>query len=105
MKKTIATVITILTLSTSYAQESNKDFSSARVNKYSGLYVFFDCKPAYDYEVIAVAKMVTVCDGFQECAEKYADKIRKEYPSADGFLISKLNPMGKDRFEIIKFKK
>lgn len=49
--------------------------------------------------------MVAVCDGFQECAEKYADKIRKEYPSADGFLISKLNPMGKDRFEIIKFKK
>jgi hypothetical protein len=48
--------------------------------------------------------MVVVCENFKDCAERYADKIKRDYPSADGFLISNLNALGKDRFEVIKFK-
>lgn len=106
MKKIAPIVVLLLAVSlTLKAQEEKKDYSLAKVNQYAGLYVFFDCKPIQEYEVIAVAKMAVVCDGFQECAEKYSDKIRKEYPSADGFLISTLNAGSKDRFEIIKFKR
>ncbi len=100
MSLSILFVLMILS-NISYAQDKN---GLAQVNKYAGLYVFFDCKPANDYEIIAIYKKAVVCENFKDCAERYADKIRVEFPEAEGFLISNLNSLSKDRFEIIKFK-
>lgn len=79
--------------------------SYAEVNQYSGVYVFYMCKPVREYEYIATMKKVVVADTHQEALVKYAALAKKEYPNCEAIIMNKFeNGFSKDVFDVIKFK-
>lgn len=77
----------------------------AEVNQYSGIYVFYMCKPLREYEFIATMKKVVVAETTQEALIKYAALAKKEHPDCEGIIMNKLdNGFSKDVFDVIKFK-
>lgn len=78
--------------------------STAEVNQYNGVYVFFDCKPVLEYEHVATFKKAFVINSTSELISKAAAYVRKEYPTAEAVIIRNSQSMSKDEFEVIKFK-
>lgn len=88
----------------SFAQELFKK-NLAEVNQYSGIYVFFDCKPLREYEYITTMKKNCVAKSITDAFQKYAAMAKKEFPQCDGIIFHDMQmDFSKDRFDVIKFK-
>lgn len=106
MKKGLAIFAIVFFASLVNAQipESIKK-SYAEVNQYSGVYVFYMCKPVREYEYIATIKKTVFAETHQEALVKYAEIAKKEYPNCEAIIMNKFeNGFSKDVFDVIKFK-
>lgn len=80
------------------------DFALARVNKVLGLYVFTDCEPINEYEVLdRVKATIGWSSQYQGVRDKLIKKAMKKYHNADG-MIFMFSTGGTDRAAVIKFK-
>lgn len=86
---------------TSYELKKN----TAEVNSLQGLYIFTDCKPVNEYEYLGTVKSAISLgdDQYSGVRDRLIKKSKKEYPSADGLILS-LKTGGADMADAIKFK-
>lgn len=95
------TLLVSISLS-SFAQDYDK--SVARVQKNNGIFAFCDNEPISDYEIVDRAKVSISWSGqFNEIRNKLVKKAVKDYPNADGIVISMSNSSS-DKAIILKFK-
>lgn len=100
-KLLISAVLLSLSVST-FAQQNDKGI--ARVQKNNGIYAFCDNEPISDYEIIDRTKAGLTWSGqFSEVRNKLIKKAVKDYPNADGVVISMSNSSS-DKAIILKFK-
>ena len=87
---------------TSFAQQYDKGI--VRVQKNNGIYAFCDNEPISDYEILDRVKSNISWSGqFNEIRNKLIKKAVKDYPNADGVVIS-MAKGSTDKAIVIKFK-
>ena len=83
---------------------SDSDKPLARVRKINGLFVFTDCEPVNDYDIV---ERESATFGFKadygSIRNKLIKKAIKDYPDADGVILQ-FTTGGTDRAVVIKFK-
>jgi hypothetical protein len=79
--------------------------STAEVEQYQGLYIFVDSKPVIEYEYLGTVKgTLTFGDTqYTGCRNRMIKKCKKEYPNADGLIIT-FKSGGTDMADAIKLK-
>jgi len=76
----------------------------ARVNKANGIFIFTDCEPINEYEILdRVGARFGWSAQYQAVRDKLVKKAVKEFPNADG-VICTFSTGGVDRAAVIKFK-
>lgn len=84
--------------------QTKDDLALARVNKAIGIYVFTDCEPVNEYEVLdRVKASFGWSSQYQGVRDKLIKKAIKRYPNADGMIFT-FSTGGTDRATIVKFK-
>ena len=84
--------------------QAKDDLALTRVNKVSGVYVFTDCEPVNDYEVLDRVKGGFGFSGqYQAVRDRLIKHAVKDCPDADG-VICVFSTGGIDRAAVIKFK-
>ena len=101
--KIVALLVLLFSLSANvFAQQYDK--AVARVQKNNGIYAFCDNEPIADYEIVDRTKASISWTGqFNEIRNKLVKKAVKDYPNADGIVISMSNGSS-DKAIILKFK-
>ena len=81
------------------------DYGLARVNKYNGIYVFDNCEPINDYEIVFdfvinpfYGSFIEMCANAKKAADKQAEKLGKQY---DAIIIIS----GRPRDTAVRFKR
>lgn len=94
--------IAMFCFSYSYGQNEK---ALAKVQKTDGIYVFTDSEPVNDYEVLdRVKSSIGLSSSYTSVKNKLIRKALKEYPDADGVILTMVTG-GTDKATIIKFKK
>lgn len=96
----------LICVSEAYAQKN-----TSVVNRIQGLYVFTDCQPIDDYEVLGEItteghndKDIKKSGGqYQTIRDALIKKVKQTFYSADGIILSLVNG-GTDKATVIKFK-
>ncbi len=98
----VATV-TLLLLIGSLAWNKTPDINKAEVNQVQGIFIFTDCKPLSSYTYLGTINHNTSSwnPQYTNVRDKIIDKVRKQYPQADG-IIFYLNSGGADKADAIK---
>ncbi len=106
MKKLMLPVVLILfSTVNAFAQTNCNRSDLAEVDQFSGLYVFFQCKPVKEYTVLGSMKKALYASTMIDFEQKAAEKSKKDYPGADGIIIHSVSVESfKDSWDIIKFK-
>jgi hypothetical protein len=86
MKKiTIAAILILTTLAFKVVSVKN----TATVEQQQGLYIFLHCKPSAEYNYLGSVKSGMAMTGQpQEMLPKMINKVKKEYPDADGIIFT-----------------
>lgn len=82
------------------------DYSTAKVERIQGLYVFTDCQPVAAYEFLGTVSGANVgmkSPQYQIVRDGLIKKLREDFPNADGVILQ-LNAGAKDKADAIKFK-
>lgn len=79
--------------------------STAEAQQIQGIYIFTDSKPVseYDYKGSVKIKMSFSGAQYSDIRDKFIEKMKKEFPDADGLILS-LQSGGTDVADAIKFK-
>jgi len=81
---------------------------TAEVNKRFGLFVFTDCNPVLEYEILGEVKSssaLALSDDYGSRRDALIKKAKKNYPNADGVLLyPETDGLSKTRADVIKFK-
>lgn len=88
MKQSLFIIAALLLIAATIPQSPVKK-SSAEANLVDGYYIFMQCKPLHEYEVIGTVKKTGVTWSGQP-SEMYNTLIRrmkKEFPKADGIIF------------------
>jgi hypothetical protein len=89
MKKILMLLIVTALLS---VQSNAQTKTSATVNVYQGVAIFTDCNPVMSYDILGDLKIGSSGgfgnDSYNSQREAAIKKLKKEYPTADGILIS-----------------
>lgn len=92
-----------------FKDSNDENIDIARATKENGVYIFTDCTPLSEYEVLGEKKVASTARAamglsvsYTTVKEKLTKKAVKEYPNASGILLD----FGgvSDKTEIIKFK-
>lgn len=90
-----------------FSFRNTADKAAATVNRVQGLYVFADCQPVADYEVLGVVKFAgTTRFGstqYQAIRDKLIKRALEDYPMGEGIVFD-FNKGSADKAEVIKFK-
>lgn len=83
------------------------DKSQARARQVQGLYIFTDCTPAGEYEVLGTIKRSGATSfkssQYESVRDILIDRAKEAYPAGEG-LIMDLRTGGTDKAEVIRFK-
>lgn len=80
------------------------DSKLANVYKHNGLLIFTDCEPINEYDVVEHERSAISWSGqYTEIKNKLTRRALRDYPSADGIIIS-MTEGHVDRAVVIKFK-
>jgi len=81
------------------------DTRPATVHKIGGLFVFWDCAPADDYETIGHIKIKGIVEtgDYEDMLTRFLKKTKETYPNADGILYDH-DQHNRDNVDVIKFK-
>ncbi len=102
MKRIFICVLSFLTCILAFAQT---DKALANAQKTQGLYIFNDCEPISDYEVIERVKNVVSfwSADYEHIKGKLIKKALKDHPDAQGLILTMSNKTS-DAAAVIKFK-
>ena len=103
MKIIFYTVCAALLLFTAAATTNNN--AQATATQMQGLYIFTDCTPVQEYEVLGTIKGAGSLGSAQYTAvrDRLIKKAKKEHPTGTGIILH-LNDGGTDIADVIKFK-
>ena len=89
------------------AWKNPTDKSLAKVRQVQGMYIFADCTPAGEYEVIGTVKGLGFMSfrsvQYESIRDKMIQRAKAEYPMGEGIILD-LRDGGTDRADVIKFK-
>ncbi len=105
MKKIATTLLIVIAATIANAQtgaEIKKSY--AEVNQYSGLYVFYFCKPVKEYEHIATIKKTFVVENTNEFLQKAASYSKKLHPDGEALIFNGSTSGWADYWDVVKFK-
>lgn len=101
----VATIITLSTILISFRPSPDK--SAAKVRQFQGLYIFSDCTPIAEYQVLGTIQRTGVMSFRSSQYESIRDvlitRAKKEYPDAEGLILD-LRDGGTDKADVIRFK-
>lgn len=102
MKKIFSLMVCLVATVVAFAQGC--DVKMANVYRHNGLLIFTDCDPVNEYDVVEHEKSVLSWSGqYSEIKNKLTRKALRDYPDADGIIIS-MTEKHVDRAVVIKFK-
>lgn len=88
-----------------YKNTTNKAAANAR--QLQGLYIFTDCTPAGDYEIIGTVKGLSGFSfksaQYESIRDKFIQRAKEQYPAGEGLILD-LRDGGADKADVIKFK-
>lgn len=85
-------------------EQNTEELALARVNKVIGLYIFTDCEPVNEYEILGRVKTsFGFATQYQSVRDKLIRRAVRKHPNADGMIFS-FSTGGTDRAAVIKFK-
>ena len=89
MKNILITIITISLLSFTLVSVNTESTVTAKPNQEQGIYIFMDSKPMNEYEYLGSIKLKVLMTGkYSEAKNAFLKKIKKDYPNANGALIT-----------------
>lgn len=96
MRIAVITLLSILLLS------FTDDKGKATVDQQQGIYIFVLSKPAAEYEYLGTEVVKVTWTGVgSEVFNKMLQKVKKDYPNAQGLIFTS---MDLDRADVIRFK-
>lgn len=100
-QKILYTVVILLLLSF----QNSENYGVAQVQKYSGIYVFFNCTPVNEYEHLATVKKMVIANSISDGAQ-YAALAKRDYPTCDAIIFRDMKlGFNKDEFEVVRFER
>src|SRR5436309_3301250 len=87
----ILSVTVFLFSNFSFAQ----DRSSATVTSQDGIYIFMCCKPTLEYEHLGTLNQIVICPS-PKTIDTYIQKVKSQYPKANGIMFSSVNLVAAD---------
>lgn len=88
-----------------YKYTTNKAAANAR--QLQGLYIFTDCTPAGEYEVIGTISRTGALSlrsaQYESIRDVLIDRAKKQYPAGEGIIFD-FRTGGTDKADVIKFK-
>lgn len=103
MKKVFLLVLSLLLSGLTFSQNEK---AKANVQKTQGLYIFNDCEPVCEYEIVERVKNVFTLSphkDYESIKARLIKKALKEYPEAQALVLS-LSSSGADNALVVKFK-
>ncbi|MBR4678999.1 MAG: hypothetical protein IKO99_13480 [Bacteroidales bacterium] len=84
--------------------QDKDNLALARANKVNGLYIFTDCEPVNEYDIIdRESNFMAWSSQYQAIRDKLVKKAVKDQPNASGVILN-FSTGGVDRASVIKFK-
>jgi hypothetical protein len=84
--------------------QDKENLALARANKVNGLYIFTDCEPINEYEIVdRESNVMAWSSQYQAIRDKLVRKAVKDQPSASGVILT-FSTGGVDKASVIKFK-
>lgn len=100
-------ILPILVLVVFASWKITTDKSAAKARQVEGLYIFSDCQPAGDYEVLGTVKRTGAVSFKSAQYESVRDilikRAKQDYPMGEGLILD-LRDGGTDKADVIKFK-
>lgn len=89
------------------AWKTTTDKTAARARNVQGLYIFTDCQPVGEYEVLGTVTFAgTMRMGstqYEAIRDKLIKRAKEDYPMGEGLVLD-LRSGGTDKADVIKFK-
>lgn len=108
IKQTVLVLLFAITASFGLmAYKNTTDKGAARARQIQGLYIFTDCTPAGEYEVLGTVKRSGATSfkssQYESVRDILIDRAKKEYPMGEGIIFD-LRTGGTDKADVIRFK-